>query len=93
MRTKRIPSVARAIPQQVYLWDARISLIDKSLMMSGVVAESNIVHSWDDTWGFIEGFIIWGGRHSLFLHKFRARFGWVGLGAMEMSRKDVSHLF
>lgn len=57
------------------------------------MAESDIVCSWDDTWGFIEGFIIWGGRHSLLLHRFRVRFGWVGLGAMEMPRKDVSCLF
>lgn len=57
------------------------------------MAESDIVCSWDDTWGFIEGFIIWGGRHSLLLHKFGVRFGWVGLGAMEMPRQDVSHFF
>lgn len=61
--------------------------------MSGVVAESDIVRSWDDTWGFTEGFIIWGGRHSLLLHKFGVRFGWVGLVAMEMLRQDVSCLF
>ena len=57
------------------------------------MAESDIVHSWDDTWGFIEGFIIWGGRHSLLLHRFRVRFGWVGLGSKEIPRKDVSRIF
>ena len=84
MRARGIPSVARAMPQQVWIWDAGIQLIDRSLVMSGVMAESDIVFSWDDTWGFTEGFIIWGGRHSLLLHKFKFRFGWVGLGAMEM---------
>lgn len=62
-------------------------------MMNGVMAESDIVCSWDDTWGFTEGFILWGGKHSLLLHRFGVRFGWVGLGAMEMPRQDVSRLF
>jgi len=93
MRAKWIPSVVRAMPQQVCLWDAGIQLIDRSLVMSRVMAESDKVLSWDDTWGFTEGFIILGGRHSLLLHRFKARFGWVGLGAMEMPRQDVSRLF
>ena len=62
-------------------------------MMSGIVVESDIVRSWDDTWGFTEGFIIWGGRDPLLLHRFRVGFGWVGLDAMEMPRQDVSRLF
>ena len=61
--------------------------------MSEVMAEGDIVRSWDDTWGFTEGFIIWGGKHSLLLHRFEVRFGWVGLGAMEMPRQDVFRLF
>jgi len=93
MRAKEISLVVRAISQQVYLWDAGIRLIDKSLVMSGVVAEIEIVRSWDDTWEFIEGFMIWGGRHSILLHMFEVRIGWVGLGGMEMPRQDVSCLF
>lgn len=72
MKAKGFPSVVRAMPQQVCLWDAGIQLINRSLMMSGVVAESDIIHY---TWGFIRGFIIWGGRHSLLLHRFGVRFG------------------
>lgn len=86
MRAKWIPSVVKAMPHQVFLWDEGIQLIDRSLVMRGVMAESDIVLSWDDTWGFTEGSIICGGRHSLLLHRFKARFGWVGLGAMEMPR-------
>ena len=93
MRAKGIQSVVRAMSQQVFPRDAGIQLINRLLVMSGVVAESDIVRSWDDTWGFTEGFIIWGGRHSLLLHRFGVRFGWVGLGAMEMPRQDVSRLF
>ena len=93
MRVRGIPLVDRAMPQQVSLWDAGIQLIDRSLVMRGIVAESDIVHSWDATWGFTECFIIWGGRHSMFLQRFKVRFGWVGLGAMEIPRHDVSHLF
>jgi len=93
MRARGIPSIVRAMPQKVFLWDARIQLINRSIVMSGVVAESDIVRSWDDTWGFTESFIIWGGKHSPSLHKFGVRFGWVGLGAMQMPRQDVSRLF
>ena len=92
MRAKWNPSIDKAMPQQVWLWDAGIQLINGSLVMSRVVEESDIVHSWDDTWGFTEGFIIWGGRNSLLLHMLKVRFGWVGLGAMEMPGQDVSHL-
>ena len=93
MRARGIPSVVKAMSQQVWLWYAVIQLIDRSLVMSGVVAENDVVCSLDDTWGFTEGFIIWGGIHSLLLHRFGVRFGWVGLGAMEMPRQDVSRLF
>ena len=93
MRAKGIPSVVRAMLQHVCLCDAGIQLIDRSLVMSGVVVESDIVCSWDDTWGFTDGFIIWGGRHSLLLHRVRIRIRWVGIGAMDMPRKDVSRLF
>jgi hypothetical protein len=93
MRSKGIPLVVKAMLQQVCLWDVGIQLIDRSLVMSGIVAKSDIVRSWDDIWGFTEGFVIWGGRHSLLLHRFGVRFGWVSLGAMEMPRQDVSHLF
>ena len=92
-RHRWISAVVIFMPQQVWLWDAGILLIDRSLVMSRVVVESDIVRSWDDPWGFTVGFIIWGGRHSLLLHRFRVRFGWVGLGAMEMTTQDVSCLF
>ena len=92
-RAKGIPSVDRALPQPIWLWDTGIQLIDRSLVMSRVVAKSDIVRSWDDTWGFTKGFIIWGGKHSMLLHRFRVRFGWVSLGAMDMPRQDVPHLF
>ena len=57
-------------------------------MMSGVMAENDLVHSWVDTWGFMEAFIVWRGRISLLLHRFRVSFGWVGFGIMEMPGQD-----
>ena len=37
--------------------------------------ESDLVHSWVDTWGFVEAFIV--------------IFGWVGFDIMEMPGQDV----
>lgn len=93
MRAKAIPSVNRAILQQVWLWDVGIQLIHGSRVMSRFMEKSDIVCSCDDTYGFIEGFIIWGGRHSLLLHTLGVRIGCVGLGAMEIPRQDMSRLF
>lgn len=39
--------------------------------------------------GVPEAFIIWRGRLSLFMHKFRVTFGWVSFDIMEMLGHDV----
>ncbi len=80
--------------QQVWLWDPGIQLVDISLylMMSRVMAKSDLVHSWVDTWGFTEAFIIWRGRISMLMHRFGVSFGWIGFGIMEMRGRDVSSI-
>lgn len=57
------------------------------------MAESDLAHSWVDTWRFTKAFIVWQGRISLLLHRFGFIFGWVGFAIMEMRRQDVLDLY
>ena len=91
MRHEGIPTVVRAMGQQVRLWDAEVQLVDSPfcLMMVRVRTESDLVHCWVGTWGYTEAFIRWQGKLSLLPHRFRG----VGIGIMAMPGPDelVSH--
>ena len=90
MRHGGFLAVVRAMVQQVRLGDAEIQLIDSPfcLMMVKVRTESDLVHYWVGTWGYIQAFIGLQGKFSLLPHRFRAAFRGVGIGITAMPGPD-----
>ena len=87
-RNKQIPTVVRAILQQVWLSDLGIELIDRTLhsMMSRFMEESDLVHLGCDAWEIVETSIVLRGRFILLLLRIEIHCGWVDIDIMEMPR-------